>query len=133
MKNLLLVLAIALTVFSCTPEEQAQCGTLTGWNESGLGELKKHVVYIDNNSQVVSSLVYAEVKYNGNIGDYVCLEDFVDADCFCGLVVSKEISPAFENHNITVRNECSGNEATTSVGPIIFMETIVGSYYCTNQ
>ena len=64
MKKVLLVLALATTMFSCTPDDE--CGTVTGWDiQNG-----NYIVYLDGSKHNVtySTWLYA------NVGDYLCIE-----------------------------------------------------------
>ena len=65
MKKLLLVLALAVTMFSCTPDDQ--CGTVTGWDISNSGN---YIVYLDGTKH---SVVFS-VWVNAQVGDYLCIE-----------------------------------------------------------
>ena len=65
MKKLLVIMAIATTLFSCTPSDQ--CGTVTDWGVGNNGEL---YLWVDGDRHQVN----AGTWYAFNIGDYICVE-----------------------------------------------------------
>ena len=65
MKKLLVVLVLAVAVFSCTPDDQ--CGDVTDWGVGDNGEL---YLWVDGDRHEVN----AGTWYEYNIGDYVCIE-----------------------------------------------------------
>ena len=65
MKKLLVVLAVVVTTFSCTPDDQ--CGTITGWDIDYNGD---YVIYVDN----VKHRVIASTWYAAEVGNTICIE-----------------------------------------------------------
>ena len=64
MKKVLLVLVLAVTMFSCTPEDQ--CGIVTGWDiQNG-----NYIVYLDGSRHNVIFSTWL----NAQVGDYMCIE-----------------------------------------------------------
>mgnify|MGYP003631345377 CR=1 FL=1 len=83
MKNLLLVLVLALTVFSCTPEPKAEvevlsmCGMVTSFEIKNSGSMNDtgselYVVYLDYNQHFVTLEVFQEVQ-NSNPSLRICI------------------------------------------------------------
>ncbi len=64
MKKVLLVLALATTMFSCTPDDQ--CGTVTNYDIIN----GNYVVYLDGSRHNVNFSTWWEAS----IGNYMCIE-----------------------------------------------------------
>ena len=65
MKKILIVLAMAIFMFSCTPEDQ--CGTVTDYSIDYNGN---YIVDIDGTAHSVTFSTWWEA----GIGDYLCIE-----------------------------------------------------------
>jgi len=65
MFQIVLLMGLAIAVFSCTPEDQ--CGTVTSYSISGNGN---YLVYIDG----IKHSVDFDTWWNAYVGDYMCIE-----------------------------------------------------------
>ena len=65
MFQIVLLMGLAIAVFSCTPEDQ--CGTVTDYS---IGNNGNYIVYIDGTSHNVTFSTWWEA----GIGDYLCIE-----------------------------------------------------------
>ena len=63
--QIVLLMGLAIAMFSCTPEDQ--CGTVTGWDIDRNGN---EIVYIDGTRHHVMFSVWI----NAEVGDYLCIE-----------------------------------------------------------
>ena len=64
MFQIVLLMGLAISVFSCTPEDQ--CGTVTSWDIQG----GSHVVYIDGTRHNVDF----DTWWDAEVGQYMCIE-----------------------------------------------------------
>lgn len=65
MKRILLIVAFATTMFSCTPDDQ--CGTVTDW---GIDNYGNTWLRVDGTKHNVTTATW----YKYNIGDSICIE-----------------------------------------------------------